>query len=646
MRTDEIKSIAIHPAIGIARVGNAQDDYFLAPDVIGKTPEDPDGFRDKKGHIKRQVARFRIYATLKSGEIREVTANDADINWRVEVANLKAGWYEFQHAMDLPADQVFAPSMRNADVTGDERALLDIQPKAKQISGKEANAVPIDDGLYFGKPVYLGELKTDEAGRLLFFGGRGKSLPKVPGTKPTTFANNDGWHDDTCDGPVRATVTIDGEDFEATPAHVVVAPPNFGPGLFGVITMDDVVRDLFFREGILDAPAGTSFTRDIWPIFDRMTAHQWVNEGILLLAGQGTPLDARDPDVIALMNDHSPEGAAYRASVFKLFRNSMTQELDSAALPPFYGDTYGDRLPNGKLVNQAREDLFLTKTQYGHLENWANGVFEPDWNGIPDIPDFADIPVSDQPRELDRAALHECLGGPFHPGIELTWPMRLASMWNAEIPYRLRTLPEGQAVQQDYGPCLTRAQALDWNGPWGPTGAGSLTRWMGVPWQTDEASCNSGLVYEPSLYLSSPSFWGARVPNQVLPIEAYTIATTPGLPPLQVQRHFSNRRFWLRDLQSTGYAKRIDNMVHKWWMTGLVEAHTPPEASGLPDPCFVETGRSPTFTTGDPTLKLATDIVNLKREEEMMLTMSVQVEDESDDGDKEPSYQRLGRGEV
>jgi len=167
-----------------------------------------------------------------------------------------------------------------------------------------------------------------------------------------------------------------------------------------------------------------------------------------------------------------------------------------------------------------------------------------------------------------------------------------------------------------------------------------------VPWQTDEASCNSGLVYEPSLYLSSPSFWGARVPNQVLPIEAYTIATTPGLPPLQVQRHFSNRRFWLRDLQSTGYAKRIDNMVHKWWMTGLVEAHTPPEASGLPDPCFVETGRSPTFTTGDPTLKLATDIVNLKREEEMMLTMSVQVEDESDDGDKEPSYQRLGRGEV
>lgn len=646
LRPDEIKSIAIHPAIGIARVGNAQDAYFLAPEVIGQTPQDPDGFRDDEGRIKRQVARFRIYATLKTGETREITSEDADIRWRVEVANLKAGWYKFQHAMDLPANQVFAPLRRNAEFTGNARDSLNIRPSRKQISGIRSSAIPIDDGNFFGKPVYLGELRTDEAGRLLFFGGRGKSLPRVPGTKPTTFANNDGWHDDTCDGPVRATVTLGGQTFEATPAHVVVAPPNFGPGLFGVITMDDVVCDLFFHEGILEAPDQTSFSRDVWPIFDRMTCHQWVNEGILLLAGQGTPLDARDPNVIALMNDQTDEGAVYRQAVFKLFRNSITQAHDPAALPPFYGDTYGDTFPDGELVNAAREDLFLTKTQYRHLEKWANGEFVPDWEGIPPIPNFADIPLCDQPRELDRAALHECLGGPFHPGIELTWPMRLASMWDTDQPYRLRTLPEGSVVQQDYGPNLTRDQALDWNGPWGPTGAGSLTRWMGVPWQTDEASCNSGLVYEPSLYLSSPSFWGARVPNQVLPIEAYKIATTPGLSVLQAQRHFSNRRFWLRDLQSTGYTARINNMVHKWWMTGLVEAHTPPKGSGLPDPCFVETGRSPTFTQGDPTLKIATDIVDLQRAEEGLLTLSDQTEAERDEEIKKPSYQRHGRGEV
>ena len=167
---------------------------------------------------------------------------------------------------------------------------------------------------------------------------------------------------------------------------------------------------------------------------------------------------------------------------------------------------------------------------------------------------------------------------------------------------------------------------------------------MGVPWQTDEASCNSGLVYEPSLYLSSPSFWGARVPNQVLPIEAYYIAITPGLSPLQVQRHFSNRRFWLRDLQSTGYGERINNMVHRLWMTGLVEAHTPPSGSGLPKQCFVETGRSPGFSEGDPTLQLARDIVDLESGKKTSPATVKTAERQQDI--QERSYERLGRGEV
>ncbi|WP_299041011.1 LodA/GoxA family CTQ-dependent oxidase [uncultured Tateyamaria sp.] len=650
MQADEIKSVSIHPAIGVARVGNAESGYFLAPEVIGATPEDADGFRDEHGHMKRQVARFRVYATLTSGEVRELTAEDADIEWRVEIANLKAGWYAFQHAMDLPPDQVFEPPKRNADFNGDDRARLSIRPSPRHVSGPNQVSAPFDDGTFFGKPVYLGELRTDDAGRLLFFGGRGASAPLVPGTAPTTFANNDGWHDDTSDGPVRATVTVGGRTFEATPAHVIVAPPNFGPGLFGVVTMDDVVRDLFFHEGILDPPAGTRFTRDIWPIFDRMTGHQWVCDGILLLAGQGTPLDARDPAIVAQLCDPSPDGATFRQAVFNLFRNSDTEELNHAALPPFFGDTYGDRYldgpDKGDLVNPAREDLFLTRTQYAHLKNWAKGQFDPDWDGIPTIPAFDDIPVADQPRELDRAALHECLGGPFHPGIELTWPMRLASLWDPEVPYRLRPLPEGEPVRQDYGTVLIREQALAWDGPWGPTGPGSLTRWMGVPWQTDEASCNSGLVYTPSLYLSSPSFWGARVPNQVLPIEAYTIAITPGLEPSQVQRHFSNRRFWLRDLQGTGYDDRIDNMVHKWWMTGLVEAHTPPEGSGLPDPCFVETGRAPSFSKGDPSLRLAQDVVALQAKEHAVKALAKRTGPPAEVAPDQQSFERFGRGEV
>jgi len=176
MKAEDIESIAIHPAIGVARVGNAPDDYFLAPEVVGETPKDSDGFRDEEGRIKRQVARFRIYATLKSGETKEITLEEGEINWRVEVANLKAGWYDFQHAMDLPPDQVFSPPQRNASYKGADREMLSIRPSAQAISGMNAAPVSFDDGLFFGKPVYLGEIRTDDAGRLMFFGGHGNDF--------------------------------------------------------------------------------------------------------------------------------------------------------------------------------------------------------------------------------------------------------------------------------------------------------------------------------------------------------------------------------------------------------------------------------------------------------------------------------------
>ena len=47
-----------------------------------------------------------------------------------------------------------------------------------------------------------------------------------------------------------------------------------------------------------------------------------------------------------------------------------------------------------------------------------------------------EIPLRERPGALDRAALDEALGGPFHPGCEMTWPMRISLMY--EAPFRLR----------------------------------------------------------------------------------------------------------------------------------------------------------------------------------------------------------------
>ena len=56
---DEIESVAIYPSIGVARVGNSPDEFFFGPEVPGAEPIDPERFRDRKGRIKRQAARFR-----------------------------------------------------------------------------------------------------------------------------------------------------------------------------------------------------------------------------------------------------------------------------------------------------------------------------------------------------------------------------------------------------------------------------------------------------------------------------------------------------------------------------------------------------------------------------------------------------------
>jgi hypothetical protein len=52
---------------------------------------------------------------------------------------------------------------------------------------------------------------------------------------------------------------------------------------------------------------------------------------------------------------------------------------------------------------------------------------------------------------------------------------------------------------------------------------GGISRWMAVPWQCDTASCRSGYDKADDPYV--PTFWPARVPNQVLTAEDYAIVT-------------------------------------------------------------------------------------------------------------------------
>ena len=49
----------IYPSIGIARVGDSKDGFFIGPEAPGVAPEGP--FRGKDDGIKPQGARFRVF---------------------------------------------------------------------------------------------------------------------------------------------------------------------------------------------------------------------------------------------------------------------------------------------------------------------------------------------------------------------------------------------------------------------------------------------------------------------------------------------------------------------------------------------------------------------------------------------------------
>jgi hypothetical protein len=576
-----IASVAIYPPLGVARVGNSNE-YFFASDVPGIPPANTEGYKDAQGRIKKQVPRFRIYGLDSNGTpVQELTSgNDVSIEWRVNIANRKASWYQFQNALDLPDDQSVPGRHRNVDEF--DRSQLNIIPTPKKISGINQDGKVFNDGKFYGKEVPLGEIRTDEKGRLLVIPADGTSGSKDPNAKPVTFANNDGWHDDVGDGTIYATVVVNGTSYEAAPAMVVITPPNYGQGLFAVVTMYDVVEDLFLNTKEITPPVQVEFWKHIFPILERTVNTQWVNHGFFMLFGHNSPSDFTAVEMLEKLKSPSVEYQELRERVYEWYRSPLSKEYEPAKAPPYYGDAFGEY---EKVYNV---DLALTATQHERMRLWAAGEFT---EGSERATDFDTLTAVEQVQYLIEAPLEECLGGPFHPGIEITWPFRQRIFWG-EKPFRIKILPENQEPKDDFGTYLTPAIALGNNGPLDGSGPGSLTRWLGVPWQTDEASCLSG--YERTTYLSLPSFWSVRVPNQVLSAQSWERLADSSLNLPQRLKHFDYRQDWLRDF-GTQYLPKINQMVHEWHLLGIATEMTMPagsEIEGLPNKLWVEAGRA------------------------------------------------------
>jgi L-Lysine epsilon oxidase N-terminal/L-lysine epsilon oxidase C-terminal domain len=606
-----IVKAAIYPSIGLARVGNSATDWYLGPEVPDPLPLPAGSYRDSTGALKREAARFRIYGLNAAGIIvRELTSADANTVWTVQLANKKAAWYGFQLALDIP--EASAPgspptTLRNPMVT--DRAALAITPSACSISGVSQPEKRFDGGTFMGISVYLGSVLTDDAGRLLVLGGHGVSA-SYTGAIAVTFANNDTWYDDVADGPVTAQVNLAGKALPVEPAWVVVAPPNYGPCRKSVRTLWDLMRDLAVQSGWLNKPARPSFTNDILPIFQRMAGLQWVNEGFAAGFGWKGLFDLT-PAVLARLASTDPSDAEWRkviANQFRTYSLDSDDTVDSWAPVPWPW-VYGDAM-NQPPALSPRQHSSLTTLQLSQLRQWAAGDFDIDYDPDRPIPRrIEDVPVAEQGNTLTKAALDFCLADAFHPGCEMTWPVRQIALYRA--PFRFAHAPAGW-VEPDYGMTLTYAIASAPNGCLGPQVPGGISRWMAVPWQCDTASCRSGYnkAYDPYV----PTFWPARVPNQVLTRQDYDIVMDTEQPLPERQAAFARRADWDAPLGlKAPYVTQINNMIAHFDHLGVVESRPGPQDGSFPAMMEVEDRHKP--IGGTPLLKRTaagdTDVTDL-----------------------------------
>ncbi|HBB88818.1 MAG TPA: hypothetical protein DC047_14510 [Blastocatellia bacterium] len=384
---------SIYPSIGIARVGNDLNEFYIGPEIPGHPGFESDGqtvvkkYKVDEDQIKRQAARFRIFEIPDANSAPRPASlpAGATVEWTVHLVNKKA-------AVVRGGTPPAQPQRPELAANSAERV---IDPNAQTIAGANAAGVKFDTGEFMNRRVPLGELRTDQEQNLLVLGGFGFS--SSPNSAPLpSFYSNPGWHDDVSDGPVTARIRLpDGSTIaNITPAWAIVGPPDFAPEILGVVTLYDIMLQVGIDSLGLQGPAQVSFTNHVFPLLQRTRRLRWVNE---------------DPNWSDISDDW-PSLATASAAASQLRRD------------------------NAELVRNIESVLShykLTSLQQSFLNEWVVGNFLSDWTGVPQ-PESTVTPAG-----LTRAALDSTVGQGFFPGIEGGILVKDPNLYGGPFDFRL-----------------------------------------------------------------------------------------------------------------------------------------------------------------------------------------------------------------
>lgn len=541
----------VHPAIGIARVGNSEE-YYIGPETaaglpLPGQPENPargglpinpatnatitsKDLRDADGGFKRQAARFRIFqypnrnlGTYPTGQGSEIeigsTVNGRtvkDIVWTVHVANKKANTYVL--AEDPPAGieayEYGLPLLRNASIAkGDPNdpariTMLTIDPGPRTISGTNTGCVKFDQATTAS--IY-------QAGSgIVQLGNYPKSFP------------GDSFSNLYCPtGPIDTL----GELRTDAQGHLLVLG-GYGRACGWDVTPpylnDDVNNDNWFDDGS-DGPVSAVLVLD---------------DGSVQAVDVGAWVTATDPgyapqtlNIVSLWDDMYDAWVRNLALAPALYSQGAFQ---TSYQPPFLDQL----MPIFQSVSLQQWNINLNDSGiYAHTQvGLINAATVPSqsfinpittyirnpndssqWSmGPPLMPgslgdsnqDFlvlsktqyfflqqwqnnnytADAGPALGPGEyLDKVVLQCCLGGRFSPGIDLTFIVRDPDLYikdwqTSSGPFRIKPAPLDYNSVQHGVPLLTEGYVPLHTGNTGLE-PGDVSKFMAIPWHTDYNSC-------------------------------------------------------------------------------------------------------------------------------------------------------------
>jgi len=611
----------IHPAVGVARVGDSKS-FYLAPVEVGGLPIEcnPRTLRPRRGdpyvtffkeagRIRRQAAVFGVYE-WRDGAAKEIDYREFDLEWTVHLANKKAAWYKFEDQRGferIKASIAGKPlsarrqHLRNPDtlLTAERRKFIfdpgprTLGPGTRAVSfeKKRASAKYLhpefprytdSDPVYGDRVESLGEARRDADGRLLVIGAKG-----LAGGNEALSGDLDGkaWYDDTCDGSVLCRIRRDGRLVAELEAWCIVCPPAFAPELVNIVTLDDLMFDIAVRYQNMLPGLGKAEKRQLAGVVNPETEVEkivrrfqdvlWVSDLTPLLPFAG--LDVQKM---------SRKGRRSFARYVRRDANVLWRDRVHAQLPQNAGDN------NDWNVSQVKF-LTFTPTTLSILDQWVAGR-----TGKVDV----DLECKSKlVHPLDRAAVANCVGGPLAPSIEVTWSLRYAHIYKSPWRIKHRETANGRRVTYERTGLSPYRDETDLpkGGDGGGCEPGDLTKRMSLPWQADLYGC----TYQTITFNDKPNVTA----DGLAPPPTYALYWWPPQAPVRVTTFERTEDLQVHSGAPVGvrldFARGVNSYmdaVAAWRHLGIVRdvsalprSNSRPRASNLREyPLFVELERN------------------------------------------------------